>query len=260
MAWVLDLDGVIWLGGKPIQGSVEAVKRLDSEGEQLLFVTNFSALRKTEMEAKLNDFGLDATNRVITSAMAAASLIEPGERVLVCGGPGVTEAVQARGAEAIDPSNHFDRNSSVDAVVVGFHKNFDFDRLAVCARALHQTARLITTNTDPTYPTADGLLPGNGSITAAVATAGKVDAVVAGKPHQPVAKMIMRHLGKSAPAVNDIVVGDLPSTDGLLANELNFRFGLVLSGVTDANTALKLNPQPNIVSADLASLVNQVLG
>ena len=72
--------------------------------------------------------------------------------------------------------------------------------------------------------------------------------------------MIMRHLGKSAPAVNDIVVGDLPSTDGLLANELNFRFGLVLSGVTDANTALKLNPQPNIVSADLASLVNQVLG
>ena len=97
----------------------------------------------------------------------------------------MTEAVQARGAEAIDPSDHLDRNVSVDAVVVGFHKNFDFNRLAVCARALHQNARLITTNIDPTYPTADGLLPGNGSITAAVATAGKVDAVVAGKPHRP---------------------------------------------------------------------------
>jgi 4-nitrophenyl phosphatase len=260
MAWVLDLDGVIWLGDQPIEGSIEAVKRLDSEGEQILFVTNFSAMRKNEMEAKLNDFGLEATDRVITSAMAAASLVEPGERVLVCGGPGVTEAVEARGAEAIDPSHPFDQNISVDAVVVGFHKNFDFNRLAVCARALHQDARLITTNIDPTYPTVDGLLPGNGSITAAVATAGKVDAVVAGKPHQPVAQLIMRYLGISEAATNDIVVGDLPSTDGLLATELNFRFGLVLSGVTNANTALKLDPQPDMVCPDLASLVSQVLG
>ena len=47
---------------------------------------------------KLEAFGIDSQDRVLTSAMAAASLVDAGERVLVCAGEGVVEAVASRGA------------------------------------------------------------------------------------------------------------------------------------------------------------------
>ncbi len=255
MAWVLDLDGVIWLAHEPIAGSVDAVRELDAAGEDVLFVTNFSALTKHDAEAKLAAIGIDAADRVITSAMAGASLVQPGERVLVCGGEGVWEAVGERGAEPLNPGDGIGVHAEVDAVIVGFHLDFDFGRLGACARALHEGARLIATNADPTYPTPDGLLPGNGSLVAAVATAGKVEATVAGKPHAPVAALVHQHLGSEPGDRRNIVVGDLPATDGLLATELGFRFGLVLSGVTSAENAAATTPVPDAVAADLRSLV-----
>ena len=44
MAWVLDLDGVVWLGDEVIAGSPGAVDRLRAAGERLLFITNNSSL------------------------------------------------------------------------------------------------------------------------------------------------------------------------------------------------------------------------
>lgn len=288
MAWLLDLDGVVWLAHNPIQGAAEAIKRLQQAGETVLFVTNFSALTEAEIEAKLAAIGVDASGSVISSAMAAGNLISAGERVLVCAGPGVTEAVtraggvivsaRAAGQEKMVPgdtvaasaiggitvSDVTARSVEVDAVVVGFHPDFDFEELTVGARALHNGARLIATNSDPTYPTPDGLIPGNGALVAAFAVAGKVDAIVAGKPHLPIAELIHSRLGTTSGAAGNrdrhVVVGDLPATDGLLARRLGFEFALVLSGVTDSEGAATCEPSPDVVAADLASLVSQRLG
>ena len=128
MAWLLDLDGVVWLAHRPIAGSVAAIDRLQDSGETVLFVTNFSALTQAQAEAKLADIGVDARGSVISSAMAAGSLIKPGERVMVCAGPGVLEAVEAAGGV-------FDDGREADVVVVGFHKEFDFEELATAAKA-----------------------------------------------------------------------------------------------------------------------------
>ena len=54
---------------------------------------------------KLEACGIEAKDRVLTSAMAAASLVEVGERVLVCAGDGVVEAVEQRGALPLNPSD-----------------------------------------------------------------------------------------------------------------------------------------------------------
>ena len=98
MAFALDLDGVIWLGEDPIPGAAEAVARLRAAGEAVVFCTNNSSQPVGAVEAKLAAHGIPAEGDVITSAMAGASLVEPGERVLVCAGPGVVEALEARGA------------------------------------------------------------------------------------------------------------------------------------------------------------------
>ena len=53
MAWVLDLDGVIWLGDEPIPGAAEAIGRLRRNGERMAFVTNNSYGRRADVAAKL---------------------------------------------------------------------------------------------------------------------------------------------------------------------------------------------------------------
>jgi glycerol 3-phosphatase-2 len=224
-----DLDGVIWLSHRPIPGSVEAVAGLRAAGRRVVFVTNNSSALVAEQEEALATIGIPAVGDVFTSAGAAAALIHPGERVLVCGGPGVVEAVSAAGGTPVagdDPTG-----TSADAVVVGFHRNFDYERLRIAATAVRTGARLIGTNDDATYPTPDGPIPGGGAILAAVVTAAGVEPVIAGKPHPPMATAVLDLLGRPDPA-SLLVVGDRPSTDGLFAAVLGCPFALVRSGVT----------------------------
>src|SRR5688572_21805966 len=89
MAWVLDLDGVVWLSGEPIAGVPEAVARLRQAGERVVFVTNNSSQPVGQTEATLASIGIPAAGDVVSSAMAAAQLMAPGERAVLCGGPGV---------------------------------------------------------------------------------------------------------------------------------------------------------------------------
>ena len=96
-----DLDGVVWLAHAPIPGSVAAIESIRASGRRVLFVTNNSAGTRIEQEAALAAIGVEASGDVVTSAMAAAFLVEPGERVLVAGGPGVVEAVATRGATVV---------------------------------------------------------------------------------------------------------------------------------------------------------------
>ena len=246
MAWVLDLDGVVWLGDDPIVGAAPAVERLRAAGERVLFVTNNSYSRLADQEAKLAGHAMAATGDVITSATVVAQLVSAGDRVFICAGPGVEEAVAARGARPV-------RDGDADVVIVGFHRDFDFDELDRASRAVRRGARLLGTNDDATYPTADGLLPGGGSILAAVATASGVQPVVAGKPYAPMVDHVWRLLGPTG-----VAVGDRPDTDGRFARALGYEWVLVLSGVTGADD-LPVEPQPDRIAADLASAVDEAL-
>ena len=225
-----DLDGVVWLAHDPIPGSVAAIQAIRATGRRVLFVTNNSAATRREQEAALTAIGIDATGDVVSSAMAAAFLVEPDERVLVTGGPGVVEAVAARGANVMFNTGT-DLDQPVDAVVVGLHRDFDYARLRIAGRAVLDGARLIGTNRDTTYPTTTGLDPGGGSIVAAVASVGGVDAVFAGKPEQPMADLVVDLLGVDPDRM--LMVGDRPETDGLFAERLGCSFALVESGVTE---------------------------
>ena len=241
MTWVLDLDGVVWLAERPIDGAADAVGRLRAAGERVIFATNNSWARLADQEAKLERMGIPAGGDVVTSAMAAATLVEPGERALVCGGPGVVEAVAGRGAEPV-------RDGEADAVIVGFHRDFDYERLRVAMTAVRHGARLVATNDDATYPTPDGPIPGGGSLAAAVAYASGVTATVAGKPHRPMAELIRALAGEQG-----TVVGDRPETDGAFAAALGYRFALVLTGVT-SESDLPVEPDPAVVAPSLADL------
>jgi HAD superfamily hydrolase (TIGR01450 family) len=249
MAWLLDLDGVVWLAGVAVPGSVEAVARLRAAGERVVFVTNNSSAPVGEQEARLAAIGVPAAGDVVTSAGAAAALLHPGARAYVAGGPGVVEALDARGvavAAATAPE--------VDVVVVGFHLGFDYEGLRVASGFVRAGARLIGTNDDATYPTPEGEIPGGGAILAAIAYAAGVEPIVAGKPFEPMADLVRALVGEGP----HVMVGDRPSTDGVFARRLGARFALVLSGVTRADE-LPVDPSPDLVAADLDAVVDQLL-
>lgn len=253
MTWLLDCDGVIWLADTPVPGAAEAVARLRAAGERVLFLTNNSWPRLGDHLAKLEQMGMaSGPEDVVTSAMAAACLIRPGEKVLVIGGPGVHEELEKRGAELLEPGRCDPREA--ETVVVGMDLSFDFSRLAAATTALRAGARLVATNEDATFPTAAGLLPGAGSVVAAVATAGGAEPAVAGKPHEPVAQLVRQLAGEVR-----IMVGDRPSTDGCFAAVLEVPFGLVLTGVTPADHG-PVEPPPDHEAPDLAALVDALLG
>jgi HAD superfamily hydrolase (TIGR01450 family) len=248
MLWLLDLDGVVWRGEEPVAGAAFAIARLRANGERVLFLTNNSAATLREYVDKLAAHGIEVTDQdVVTSAQAAATLVNAGERALVCGGPGVDEALRARGVVTI-------REGAADAVVVGWHRDFDFDRLTAAFAAVMSGARLIGTNDDATYPTPEGLVPGGGAILAAVATATGVTPTIAGKPYEPMASLVFARVGEAM--ADGVLVGDRPSTDGLMAKRLGVRFALVLSGVTLPDD-LPVVPPPDTVAPDLATLVDQ---
>ena len=269
-AWLLDLDGVVWLSGEPIPGAGEAVALLRGAGGRVLFASNNSSPTVADLVRRLGDAGIDAhPEEIVTSAMAAASMLEPGSSALVVGDDGLIEALAERGVHAAkaadlvssaadaprgtDAPQDMDAPRGTDApradaVVVGYTKRFDYEILRRAADAVRAGARLIGTNEDATLPTPDGPLPGAGSILAAVATASGAAPAVAGKPHRPLATLVAARAGRVA-----AVVGDRPSTDGALARLLDVPFALVLTGVTTRATD-GLDPAPAFVGADLLAV------
>ncbi len=255
-----DLDGVVWLRHVPIPGSVEAIERLRTSGRRVLFVTNNSAPTIAEHEAALAKIGIDARGDVVSSSMAAATLIDRQWRVLITGGLGAAEAVAARGATVVANDGE-DDGQPADAVVVGLDRRFDYPRLAWAARVVRGGAQLIGTNSDATYPTPAGAQPGGGSLLAAVSTAGgAAEPVIGGKPHQPMADLIRSIVAPDGGFDGETVmmVGDRPETDGLFAARLGCGYAQVRSGVLPAGAQLPDGMRADLDVADLAAVAAEL--
>ena len=123
-------------------------------------------------------------------------------------------------------------------------------------RSVRRGAAFVATNTDASYPGTHRVLPGAGSLVAAVAVASGRDPIVAGKPEVATVALVRERFG-----TNGIMVGDRPSTDGVLAQRLGWPFAMVLSGIGghDPNEPVPV-PAPQWVTADLAGLAALLVG
>jgi HAD superfamily hydrolase (TIGR01450 family) len=246
-----DLDGVVWLSRHAIPGAPEAIARLRASGRRVMFVTNNSFSLLADQEDALAAIGIPAGGDVATSAQAAAFLVEAGETVLVCGGPGVYEAVSARGATPV-------AEGPANAVIVGFDRGFDYERMRVASEAVRNGSRLLATNDDATYPTPEGLIPGGGAILASVATASGIAPTIAGKPYAPMAALVRDRCGPGFSSGTAVMVGDRWSTDGLFAGALGCPFALVRTGVTPPGAPL--DGVPALDLPDLAAVADVITG
>jgi len=119
---------------------------------------------------------------------------------------------------------------------------------------LRRGAQLIGANSDPTYPTPNGPIPGGGSVLAAIERASETSALVAGKPHEPMAKLVAQ-MTNNLPPEHMVMIGDRIDTDGAFARTLSCCFTLVLSGSTPAQEA----DDANVVAKDLSEAIDLLL-
>lgn len=244
---LLDIDGVVRLGPAPIPGAGETVAALIEQGIAVGFVTNNATLTPDQMAQRLADVGVPAApEQIVTSASAAAALLAPGTRCLAIGMEGLHAALEGRGCPMVDDP------AQAQAVVVGFDRNLVWDDLRRATLALGAGARFVATNDDPTFPSHEGLWPGNGAVVAALERSSGRQAEVAGKPHAPLLLAAAGRFGREP----ILFVGDRHSTDVVGGAALGWDTALVLTGVTVAGDVPTLQPPPTYVLESVAGLLD----
>jgi 4-nitrophenyl phosphatase len=186
----------------------------------------------------------DATADVLASAYPARG------RVFVVGENGILSALAERGFTAVsDPADA----GPVKAVVAGIDRGLSYQKLRRATLHIRAGAAFYGTNGDRTFPTPEGLVPGAGSILAALAAATDVTPTVIGKPAPFMLEMAAERVGLSEAEV--LVVGDRLETDIAGGQAMRARTALVLSGVSTREQAAAWKPAPDLIAADLAALV-----
>jgi glycerol-1-phosphatase len=251
-AALLDLDGVVYLGGHPIAGAADALVAAAKQGMKLAYVTNNASRSPHAIAAQLSAMGVPATaTDVVTSAQAAARVLADrlpkGAPVLVVGGTGLRLAVRERGLRPVTVAA--DRPL---AVVQGYSPDISYGLLAEAALALNAGAMYVASNVDATLPTPRGLQPGNGSLVEVLVHATGREPVVAGKPELPLHAESVQRVGAKRP----VVVGDRLDTDIEGAVRASTDSLLVLTGVTAPADLLLAGPQrrPSYVAEDVRGL------
>jgi glycerol 3-phosphatase-2 len=101
---VFDLDGVVYLGEEVVAAAPAALDQVRGLGVRVAFVTNNSYRPPDRVVEKLSRLGVKAApGEVLTSAQAAVRLLGgpdglAGVKVMVVGGPGLRQALEAAGA------------------------------------------------------------------------------------------------------------------------------------------------------------------
>lgn len=252
-ALLLDLDGTVYRGGEAVPGAAEAIKASRERGAGIRYVTNNASRKPASVAAHLNELGFQAADEeVSTSSQAGAAVLaehlDPGALVLIIGTQALADEVIAVG---LTTTRTF--APEVAAVVQGHSPETGWSDLAEAALAIRNGAFWVACNIDATLPTERGLLPGNGSMVAALRTATDVEPVVAGKPARPLMDQAIRSAGASKP----LVVGDRLDTDIAGASAAELDALLVLTGVATPTQVLQAPAElrPRYVSADLSGLL-----
>ncbi len=252
---VLDMDGVLWKDDTPI-GDLSAIfSRIKQRGLKVVLATNNATKTVAEYLDKLKSFGVSLEPwQIVTSsdatAHALAGMFPQKGRVFVVGENGVITALCEKGFEVItDPA----WEGSVLAVVAGIDRTLTYHKLRKATLLIRSGARFFGTNPDTTFPTPEGLVPGSGSILAALETASQVKPVIIGKPSPYMFELSVERLDLHLEQV--LITGDRLETDIAGGQAIGARTALVLSGISTRAQAEAWNPPPTVIAADLAELV-----
>jgi HAD superfamily hydrolase (TIGR01458 family) len=179
---LIDLDGVIYQGGRVIDGALEALDWIRRERIPHLFVTNTSSRCRDSLLRKFERFGFRAgRDEVMTPIVAACEYLKRHRHGSIAAFVSDDAARDFGDFEIVAG----DSQADVDAVVVGdLGEAWDFHRLNQAFRLLMRESapKLVALGMTRYWRGRDGLLLDVAPFVRALECAADCEAVVVGKP------------------------------------------------------------------------------
>ena len=257
---IFDMDGVLYRGSQVMPYARDALERLRRAKWDVFFATNNSTATRLDYVRRLQQLGLGGDiDHIVTSGYATAHYLErrnPRPKdVLVIGADGLRQEIRAVGigvrdasalpgihppaeaaADGVDPAamsqylTSLELPSAPDTVVVGLDLHVTYAKVAEAQRAILAGADFVCSNRDRAYPVEGRLLPGAGTIVAAIEVATGATALCIGKPEPFLFQEAIRRSGKQDRVV---VIGDSTDYDIVAAHRVGATGVLITTGLTE---------------------------
>lgn len=252
-ALILDADGVVWKGNNPIGDLNQIFKKLNENGIEYCFATNNSSKTIDKYLERFKSFQIPVTKeQIFTSGKTTAEILKKqhpkGGNVFVVGMKGLKQTLSEAGF------NHSDTNPL--AVIVGLDTEVTYSKLRTATLMIRQGIPFIATNADKTFPSPEGLVPGAGSIVAALIASSDIKPEVIGKPHTPIFEGALTYLNKRSEEV--LVVGDRLETDIAGGQDVGCKTAVVLSGVSTREMSEAWKPPPDMIADNLSQIIDML--
>ncbi len=251
-AFLIDVDGVLWLEGEALPGAAETLKELDRLGKRTIFLTNKSTGSRKEIAEKLQKAGLPVpAGRLVTSAFATAVYLREKagtSRVYALGSPGFLEELTSEGHTLTSEAPRF--------VAVGFVPLSELKRetLQLVRSLVAGGASLVACNLDRGNPLPDGTFSlGSYYTVKTVEKAAGKRALVVGKPYRPIFDITCRLFGLDKS--RSLLVGDSLQADVAGGKNAGIRTALVLTGFSTTGDLAASKIKPDVVLPSLADLL-----
>jgi len=256
---ILDMDGVLWHGERPVPGLAEFFDQLKKNQVRFILATNNATKTQRQYTEKLARFGIEVSiEQILTSSEATAGYLRqthPGwESAFVVGEIGLHQAMKNQAFTILSEDIEDVVSARADVVVVGMTRHFCYRHLAIANYLINHGAAFVGTNPDITFPHEIGSMPGAGSILAFLQTSSGITPEIVGKPNGIMFEEAVRRLEGTA---NDtVMVGDRLNTDIAGARSVGLRSVLLLSGIATREELMNSEIQPDWVFENLAEFTD----
>ncbi len=248
-AFVLDMDGTVFLSDVLLPGAIELVDYFYQEQIPFLFLTNNSSQHRSQYAQKLNRLGLSVTeDRIFTSGEATAIFLRQQfntiHQIYLVGTPALEQEFRQHGFEL---TSHKPR-----AVVLGFDTTLTYEKLWQMCNFIRAGLPYFATHPDINCPTLDGVMPDIGAMIAFIkASTGREPDQIIGKPNPQVVSALTTRLQLAPEKI--CMVGDRLYTD-IALGQAGLATVLVLSGETTPQMAAESLFKPDLTVQNLAGL------
>lgn len=248
---ILDCDGVVWRGNKPISGAIEALEKLEDTGYKIGFVTNNSSLSRRGFYDKFSRLGFNPENYLIINSGYGAGVYLKEKKFLnifIIGEEGLKEELEKQDLLIFDKYN-----PDIQAVCIGWDRRLTWTKLADAMWViLNNNGLFVGTNPDNSFPFENRLVPGAGAGIAALSNAvGKEPDIVIGKPNRFLIDLTLREMGCTDPS-KAVLIGDRLSTDIMAGINAKIDTILVQTGISDNH--LKKTILPTFILESLGEI------
>ncbi|MFB5661912.1 HAD-IIA family hydrolase [Alteribacillus sp. HJP-4] len=250
-AFLIDIDGTVFTGNKPIEGAIDTLLHLQKLGMPLAFLSNRGNISRKEAQQKLKRAGLEVKQEeIILSSYVAADFLKsyyPSQTAWVFGEQGLADELEEAGIQlSTEPEK-------ADWLVVSLHERLTYRDMNNAFRAVKHGARILATNSDRSFPREDGeAIDVAGMLGAIEATTNRRADVIVGKPSHYMAQKALQQLGITPERC--AIVGDSLGSDIAMGRMFGLKTILVLTGGTSAKEVEGLDNAPDYIFPSITYL------